>query len=557
MSLITLLLFGLVLSDEEGQLPMRPEGNVFHFQSFNDPDWEKKWIITQLPNYTGQWKVEESKEPQSYPGEKMIFMKTAMAYYGLSTKFDTPLDLTDQTLVVQYELRLQETLECGGAYIKLFGKDNFEPTTLCNETRYVIMFGPDKCGSTNKVHFIFRHKNPKTGVVEEKHMTNAPSIKTDKNNHLYTLIVRPDNSFEILIDAESVKQGNLLTDFAPSVNPPKEIDDPTDVKPDDWVDEEMIPDPEAKKPDDWDEDEPEYIKDPEKLSPPEGWLVDEPKFIPDPEAQKPDDWDDDIHGEWEAPTVANPKCEAAPGCGEYEAPLIKNPNYKGKWHAPQIKNPAYKGVWKPRQIPNPDYFEDLHPHNFPTIIGAGFELWMVNKELGFNNILISTDEAVVHKWNKDHFTPKHTAQEEKTKKEEKKEKASEKAESFTGALTDFVSTIKDAWTNLYSENQIATVAITAIGGLIPVVLMIVICCRKPAPKAKPAAEKKPKAEEKKEEKKPKVEEVKEETKEAENKPESESESDSSSSSEDEKKEEEKPKVQKRNPKRKERKLDGF
>ncbi|KAH0789884.1 calnexin [Histomonas meleagridis] len=553
MSLITLLLICFVFSEEEGQLPLKPEGKVFHFQSFNDPDWEKNWIITQLPNYTGQWKVEETKEPQSFPGEKMIFMKTAMSYYGLSTKFDTPLDLTDQTLVVQYELRLQETLECGGAYIKLFGNDNFEPTTLSNETRYVIMFGPDKCGSTNKVHFIFRHKNPKTGVVEEKHMTNAPSIKTDKNNHLYTLIVRPDNSFEILIDAESVKQGSLLTDFSPSVNPPREIDDPTDVKPSDWVDEEMIPDPEAKKPEDWDETEPEYIKDPNKLTPPEGWLVDEPKFIPDPEAQKPEDWDDDIHGEWEAPTISNPKCESAPGCGEYEAPLIKNPKYKGKWHAPQIKNPAYKGVWKPRQIPNPDYSEDLHPHNFPTLVGAGFELWMVNKELGFNNILISTGEAVVHKWNKDHFIPKHTAQEAKTKKKQ----SGANAEGIVGAVSKFVTPIKDAWLNMYDENQIATVAITSLALFIPVVLLLVVCFRKPAPKpaqVETEENKKKKVEEvekkEEEEEKKKVEEVEKKEEESES-------SDSESSSEEEKKKkEQEQKPVKRNTKGK-RKIEGF
>ena len=28
------------------------------------------------------------------------------------------------------------------------------------DTPYTIMFGPDKCGETNKVHFILRHKNP-------------------------------------------------------------------------------------------------------------------------------------------------------------------------------------------------------------------------------------------------------------------------------------------------------------------------------------------------------------------------------------------------------------
>jgi len=76
-----------------------------------------------------------------------------------------------------------------------------------------------------------------TGLVEEKHMKNPPAIKTDKVSHLYTLIVRPDNSFEVLIDNERAVAGNLLEDFQPPVNPPKEIDDPTDHKPSDWVDE--------------------------------------------------------------------------------------------------------------------------------------------------------------------------------------------------------------------------------------------------------------------------------------------------------------------------------
>ena len=31
------------------------------------------------------------------------------------------------------------------------------------------MFGPDKCGSDSKFHFIFRHVNPLNQSVEEKH----------------------------------------------------------------------------------------------------------------------------------------------------------------------------------------------------------------------------------------------------------------------------------------------------------------------------------------------------------------------------------------------------
>lgn len=53
------------------------------------------------------------------------------------------------------------------------------------------MFGPDKCGEDYKLHFIFRHKNPKTGELEEKHAkkpdADLRTYYTDKKTHLYTL----------------------------------------------------------------------------------------------------------------------------------------------------------------------------------------------------------------------------------------------------------------------------------------------------------------------------------------------------------------------------------
>ena len=57
----------------------------------------------------------------------------------------------------------------------------------------------------------------------------------------------PDNSYEVLFNGESQKSGSLLEDFTPAVNPSKEIDDPDDKKPADWVDTKKIPDHDAKK----------------------------------------------------------------------------------------------------------------------------------------------------------------------------------------------------------------------------------------------------------------------------------------------------------------------
>lgn len=65
------------------------------------------------------------------------------------------------------------------------------------------------------------------------------------------LVLNPDNTFEILVDQTVVNSGNLLTDMTPPINPPAEIEDPDDHKPEDWDERPKIQDPDATKPEDW------------------------------------------------------------------------------------------------------------------------------------------------------------------------------------------------------------------------------------------------------------------------------------------------------------------
>lgn len=46
------------------------------------------------------------------------------AHHAISTLFPTPIDPKDKPLVVQYEVKLQKGLECGGAYIKLLTEED-------------------------------------------------------------------------------------------------------------------------------------------------------------------------------------------------------------------------------------------------------------------------------------------------------------------------------------------------------------------------------------------------------------------------------------------------
>lgn len=135
------------------------------------------------------------------------------------------------------------------------------------------MFGPDICGTKAVVHAILQYKGTN---YELKKKVPAP---TDVFTHTYTFILKSAQTYQILIDGEEKASGDLVEDW--DFLPPKTIKDPSQSKPEDWVDEEEIDDPNDVKPADWD---------------------DIPELIPDPDAVKPEDWDDDMDGEWEAPS---------------------------------------------------------------------------------------------------------------------------------------------------------------------------------------------------------------------------------------------------------------
>ena len=212
----------------------------------------------------GKWKW-TAGEYYADASDKGIQTSQDARFYGLSTKLDESFTNTGKELVVQFSVKHEQDLDCGGAYIKLLG--DMDQSKFGGDTPYQVMFGPDICGPSNrKTHVIFNYppKNDNLLIKEEVR------TETDRLTHLYTLVVRPDNTFEVFIDQASVRKGELESAFDFLL--PKEIKDPSQSKPADWVDEKTIADPEDKKPEGYD---------------------DIPAEIPDPEASKPEDWDDE------------------------------------------------------------------------------------------------------------------------------------------------------------------------------------------------------------------------------------------------------------------------
>ena len=142
--------------------------------------------------------------------------------------------------------------------------------------------GPDICGpGTKKVHVILSHKgenkltkkdirckvsNSATyayNFIQSQNFSLLPLLpvplvflpsllssplsptQDDEFTHLYTLILRPDNTYEVKIDNKRVEGGPIQDNWDMLL--PTEILDPEATKPEDWDDRAKIPDPEDTK----------------------------------------------------------------------------------------------------------------------------------------------------------------------------------------------------------------------------------------------------------------------------------------------------------------------
>lgn len=339
-------------------------GKVYFEERFDYPEgsdaWTKKW---KLPINFGKNGEGKPIELGKFEISKGVFfadekinrgLKTTenMHFYAATSKVASTFNNKDKTLVFQFSVKHEQILDCGGGYIKLLPADT-EVDGFNGESPYYLMFGPDICGNNRIVHAIISYKGK--NYLIKKNVTPP----ADKLTHMYTFVLKPDQTYEILIDGASVAAGTLFEDW--DFLPAEKIKDESVSKPADWCDEEFIVDPEDKKPADWDSI---------------------PEFVVDTDATKPEEWDDAFDGEW-------------------TAPMVPNAEFKGEWSPRNIKNPAWKGEWTAPLIANPDFKPDYKIYEMKNIGYVAFDLWQVTAGTIFDNILLTDDAAYAKKMAKE------------------------------------------------------------------------------------------------------------------------------------------------------------
>lgn len=269
----------------------------FDLNSPSELEGHQPWIASQSATkhghkYSKNWTIGKQRVLPGLSNDHALILEGPAQYYALSSRLERTLTVDgSKPLYLQYEVKYSEVLNCSGAYLKLLHAPSgvFDSRKFNDQTQFSLLFGPDYCGGEmDEILFHFSHKNPITGQISVKKLVNPPKTAGNTSlSSLYGLLINTDQIFKIFLNGQVVREGSLLTDFEPAVNPPAFIDDPADAKPAWWDERELILDPTAVQP---------------------------------------------------------------PGSSGWQAPMILNPKYTGKWIPRQIANPEYFQDAQPNKL---------------------------------------------------------------------------------------------------------------------------------------------------------------------------------------------------------------
>ncbi|XP_019393942.1 PREDICTED: calreticulin-3 isoform X4 [Crocodylus porosus] len=137
-----------------------PACAAVHFrEEFTDGvNWQRRWLNSQYKPDLGKFKLTAGKFYGDPVKDKGLQTCENSKFYAISSRFK-PFNNKGKTLVIQYTVKHEQKIDCGGGYIKLFSS-NLDQKNMSSDSPYYIMFGPDICGSeTKKVHVILNYKN--------------------------------------------------------------------------------------------------------------------------------------------------------------------------------------------------------------------------------------------------------------------------------------------------------------------------------------------------------------------------------------------------------------
>jgi len=126
--------------------PLSPD--TYFQDDFSDgAAWESRWIQSKHADNYGAFDLSAGKIVADADNMGLRTSQDAK-FYARSAKH-TEFSNAGKDIAVQFSVKHDQKIDCGGGYVKLFPAD-FEPEDLHGESQYNVMFGPDICGYSTK-----------------------------------------------------------------------------------------------------------------------------------------------------------------------------------------------------------------------------------------------------------------------------------------------------------------------------------------------------------------------------------------------------------------------
>lgn len=106
---------------------------IFFEDNFNydGDDWQTKWKVpSNNPNSLGQWELSSGKFFADERASQGLRTLNDLHFYALTAPLKEPFNNEKGDLVVQFSVKNEQTLNCGGAYIKVLGFSRYRALTL-------------------------------------------------------------------------------------------------------------------------------------------------------------------------------------------------------------------------------------------------------------------------------------------------------------------------------------------------------------------------------------------------------------------------------------------
>ncbi|CAG8619859.1 3411_t:CDS:2, partial [Acaulospora colombiana] len=92
--------------------------DIYLKETFSDDEWAKRWTQSEHRDDLGKFEVSAGLFYADEKESRGLKTMQDAKFYAISTKLDKVLDNTEKDLVVQFSVKHEQNIDCGGGYVK-------------------------------------------------------------------------------------------------------------------------------------------------------------------------------------------------------------------------------------------------------------------------------------------------------------------------------------------------------------------------------------------------------------------------------------------------------